>query len=51
MDREVEDEKKLKQGRLIILKVGWCGVIKMNRIMQKQSMGLKITHTLEELLR
>ena len=23
MDREVEDEKKLKQGELIILKVGW----------------------------
>ena len=42
MDREVEDEKKLKQGGLIILKVGfgglgWGGVITMNKIMQKQS--------------
>ena len=45
MDRKVEDEKKLKQGEVIILKgVVWGGVIIMNRTMQKQSMGLKITH-------
>ena len=49
MGREVEDEKKLKQGGVIILKLRWCGVIIMNRIMQKQSMGLKITHKFEEL--
>ena len=49
MDRKVEDEKKLKQGEVIILKGVWGGVTIMNRIMQKQSMGLKITHTLEEL--
>ena len=43
MGRQAEDEKKLKQGGLIILEgmglggMGWGGVITMNRIMQKQS--------------